>query len=92
MLSALYQHAHPALKRFPLFSTAAGGISALGLTLYALSREVHIAIISIAIVSMYPLMPAVFGSLMRGERLSGVSMVGIVLSILATMLIVSGSG
>ncbi|SES36334.1 hypothetical protein SAMN04487958_1232 [Vreelandella subterranea] len=51
-----YQYAHPAQKHFPLLATAAGGISALGLTLYALSREGQLAIISIVIVSMYPLM------------------------------------
>lgn len=45
-----YQYAHPTRKRFPLLATIAGGISALGLTLYALSREGQLAIISIVIV------------------------------------------
>lgn len=71
-----YQHAHPIRKRFPLFAIAAGGISALGLTLYALSREGQLAIISIVIVSMYPLIPVVFGSMARRERVSGTSIVG----------------
>ncbi|MBT2772025.1 DMT family transporter [Halomonas sp. ISL-60] len=87
-----YQHAHPVRKRFPLLATIAGGISALGLTLYALSRQDQLAIISIVIVSMYPLIPVVFGSLVRRERVSGASMVGIVLSIAAMMVIVAGSG
>ncbi|QNI02136.1 DMT family transporter [Halomonas sp. SH5A2] len=82
-----YQHAHPARKRFPLLATAAGGISAWGLTLYALSREEQLAIISIVIVSMYPLIPVVFGSLFRKEAVSGTTMMGIVLSIVATVLI-----
>ncbi|MDQ7732991.1 DMT family transporter [Halomonas sp. SpR1] len=87
-----YQRAPPARKRFPLLATAAGGTSAWGLTLYALSREGQLAIISIVIVSMYPLIPVVFGSLVRRERISSIRVVGIVLSILATMLIVAGSG
>ncbi|MEH6641087.1 hypothetical protein [Vreelandella glaciei] len=70
----------------------AGGISALGLTLYALSRQGQLTIISIVIVSMYPLIPVVFGSLVRKEAVSGTSMVGIALSIVATMLIVAGNG
>lgn len=86
-----YHRVHPVRKRFPLLATAAGGISALGLTLYALSREGQLAIISIVIVSMYPLIPVVFGSLVRRERVSGASMVGIVLSIVAMVLIVAGS-
>ncbi|MGM0856246.1 MAG: EamA family transporter [Pseudomonadota bacterium] len=87
-----YQHAHLARKRFPLLATAAGGISALGLTLYAISREGQLAIISIVIVSMYPMIPVVFGSLVRRERVSGASAVGIALSLLATVLIVAGNG
>lgn len=87
-----YQYAHPAPKRFPLLATIAGGISALGLTLYTLSREGQLAIISIMIVSMYPLIPVVFGSLVRWERVSGTTAVGITLSILAMMLIMAGSG
>ncbi|WP_231898103.1 EamA family transporter [Halomonas sp. hl-4] len=71
-----YQRTHPARKRFPVLATAAGGISALGLTLYALSREGQLAIISIVIVSMHPLLPVVFGSLVRRERVSGTSIVG----------------
>ncbi|SBR50874.1 DMT family transporter [Halomonas sp. HL-93] len=86
-----YQHAHPVRKRFPLLATTAGGISALGLTLYALSREGQLAIISIVIVSMYPLIPVVFGSLVRRERVSGAGMAGVALSILAMVLIVAGS-
>ncbi|GHC23628.1 EamA family transporter [Aidingimonas halophila] len=86
-----YQHAHLARKRLPLLATAAGGISALGLTLYAISREGQLAIISIVIVSMYPMIPVVFGSLVRRERVSGASMVGIVLSILAMVLIMAGN-
>ena len=87
-----YQHAHPARKRFPLLATVAGGISAQGLTLYAMSRESQLAIISIVIVSMYPLIPVVFGSLVRRERVSGASAVGIALSLLAAVLIVAGNG
>lgn len=87
-----YQHAHPARKRFPLLATAAGGISALGLTLYAISREGQLAIISIVIVSMYPLIPVVFGSLAPRERVSSACMVGVAFSIVATVLIVAGSG
>jgi drug/metabolite transporter (DMT)-like permease len=87
-----YQHAHLARKRFPLLATAAGGISALGLTLYAISREGQLAIISIVIMSMYPMIPVVLGSLVRRERVSGASAVGIALSLLATVLIVAGNG
>ncbi|EGP20839.1 hypothetical protein GME_04902 [Halomonas sp. TD01] len=36
-----------------MLATAAGDISALGLTLYSLSQEGELAIISIVIVSMY---------------------------------------
>jgi len=90
-LLPFYQRAKPAQIRFSLFSTMAGCISALGLTLYALSRQGQLAIISIVIVSMYPLIPVVFGSLVRKEAVSGTSMVGIALSIVATMLIVAGS-
>ena len=86
-----YQYAHPTRKRFPLLATIAGGISALGLTLYALSREGQLAIISIVIVSMYPLIPIVFGSLARKEAVSGTTMTGVALSIVATVLIVVGS-
>ncbi|WP_442788947.1 EamA family transporter [Halomonas sp. CUBES01] len=82
-----YQYAHPTQKRFPLLATAAGGISVLGLTLYALSREGQLAIISIVIVSMYPLIPVVFGSMVRRERVSSASMEGVVLSIVAMVLI-----
>ncbi|MDR5886527.1 EamA family transporter [Vreelandella janggokensis] len=91
-LLPFYQRAKPAQKRFPLFATVAGGISALGLTLYTLSRQGQLAIISIVIVSMYPLTPVVFGSLVRRERISGTSAVGIALSLLATVLVVAGSG
>ncbi|MGO2241591.1 MAG: hypothetical protein ACTH5D_07535 [Halomonas sp.] len=42
--------------------------------------------------SMYPLIPVVFGSLVRRERISGASMVGIALSILAMVVIVAESG
>ena len=91
-LLPFYQRAKPAQNRFPLFATMAGGISALGLTLYALSRQGQLTIISIVIVSMYPLIPVVFGSLVRKEAVSGISMIGIALSIVATMLIVAGSG
>ncbi|MEG3081183.1 hypothetical protein R3F64_15055 [Halomonas sp. 5021] len=86
-LPPFYQRAKPAQKRFPLFATIAGGISTLGLTLYALSRQGQLAIISIVIVSMYPLIPVVFGSLVRKEAFSGTSMMGVVLSIVATVLI-----
>lgn len=78
-------------KRFAFFATAAGGISALGLTLYALSREGQLAIVSIMIVSMYPLIPVVFGSTIRKESISNASKIGIGLSIVATMLIVAGT-
>ncbi|UEQ05029.1 EamA family transporter [Halomonas profundus] len=91
-LLPFYQRTKPAQIRFPLFSTMAGGISALGLTFYALSRQEQLTIISIVIVSMYPLIPVVFGSLVRKEAVSGTSMVGIALSIVATMLIVAGNG
>ncbi|SNY97079.1 DMT family transporter [Halomonas sp. hl-4] len=86
-LFPFYNRAHHARKRFPLLATTAGGISALGLTLYALSREGQLAVISIVIVSMYPLIPVVFGSVVRRERVSGTGMVGIVLSIVAMVLI-----
>lgn len=86
-LLPFYQRAKPAQKRFPLFATVAGGISALGLTLYALSRQGQLAIISIVIVSMYPMIPVVFGSLVRKEAVSDTSMMGIALSIVETMLI-----
>lgn len=82
-LLPFYQRAKPAQKRFPLFATVAGGISAMGLTLYALSREGQLAIISIVIVSIYPLIPVVFGSLVHKEAVSGTSMMGVVLSIVA---------
>lgn len=78
-------------KHFAFFATAAGGISALGLTLYALSREGQLAIVSIMIVSMYPLIPVIFGSMMRKEAISNTSKIGIGLSIVATMLIVAGA-
>ncbi|SES31014.1 EamA-like transporter family protein [Vreelandella subterranea] len=90
-LLPFYQRAKPAQKRFPLFATVAGGISALGLTMYALSQKGQLAIISIVIVSMYPLIPVVFGSLTRKEAVSGTTMTGVALSIVATMLIVAGS-
>ncbi|SDN67584.1 DMT family transporter [Vreelandella arcis] len=90
-LLPFYQRAKPTQKRFPLFATVAGGISALGLTLYALSQQGQLAIISIVIVSMYPLIPVVFGSLVRRERVSSASMVGIALSILAMVLITVSS-
>lgn len=91
-LLPFYQRAKPAQKRFPLFATVAGGISALGLTLYTLSRQGQLAIVSIVIVSMYPLIPVVFGSLVRKEVVSGITMMGVVFSIVAMMLIVAGSG
>ncbi|CAH1041888.1 hypothetical protein [Halomonas sp. TD01] len=53
MLSAHLSTPHPTRKRFPVLATAAGDISALGLTLYSLSQEGELAIISIVIVSMY---------------------------------------
>lgn len=81
----------PNRKRYAFFATTAGGISALGLTLYALSREGQLAIVSIMIVSMYPLIPVIFGSLMRKEAISNTSKIGIGLSIVATMLIVAGT-
>ncbi|WP_386082410.1 hypothetical protein ACFIOZ_04010 [Vreelandella sp. F11] len=86
-LLPFYQHTKPARKRFLLFATVTGGISAPGLTLYALSREGQLAIISIVIVSMYSLIPVVFGSLFRKEAVSGTTMMGIVLSIVVTVLI-----
>ena len=86
-----YQRTHPARKRFTLLATAAGGISTLGLTLYAISRQGQLAIVSIVIVSMYPLIPVVFGSLFRKEAVSGTAMMGIALSIAAMMLIVMGN-
>jgi drug/metabolite transporter (DMT)-like permease len=91
-LLPFYQRAKPAQKRFTLFATVAGGISALGLTLYALSRQGQLAIVSIVIVSMYPLIPVVFGSLVRKEAVSGTNITGVALSLLAMMLIVAGSG
>lgn len=90
-LLPFYQRAEPAQKRFPLLATVAGGISALGLTLYALSRQGQLAIISIVIVSMYPLIPVVFGSLVRKEAVSGTTITGVALSVVAMVLIVAGS-
>lgn len=91
-LLPFYQRVHDAPMRFPLVATLAGVISALGLTLYVLSREGQLAIISIVIVSMYPLIPVVCGSLVRKEAVSGTAIVGIGLSVLATISIVAGSG
>lgn len=90
-LLPFYQRAKPAQNRFPLFATVAGGISALGLTLYTLSRQGQLAIVSIVIVSMYPLIPVVFGSLVRKEAVSGTTITGVALSVVAMVLIVAGS-
>ena len=86
-----YQHAPPARKRFTLLATIAGGISALGLTLYALSREGKLDMISIMVVSLYPLIPVILGSLVRKEPISDYAMIGIPLSFLATMLATVGT-
>lgn len=63
--------------RYLHFATAAGGISVLRLALYALSREGQLAIISIVLVSQYPLIPVVLGSTAQGAyqwlRLAGYS-------------------
>lgn len=75
-LLPFYQRAKPAQERFPLFATVAGGINALGLTLYALSRQGQLAIVSIVVLSLYPLLPVVFGSLVRKEAVSGTTMIG----------------
>ncbi|WP_447957285.1 EamA family transporter [Vreelandella sp. EE7] len=91
-LLPFYRHVHQAPRRLPLLATLAGGISALGLVLYTLSREGQLAVISIVIVSMYPLIPVVLGSLVRREAVSAAAMAGIGLSLLATVLVMAGAG
>ncbi|WP_447555445.1 EamA family transporter [Vreelandella sp. EE22] len=91
-LLPFYQRAHPAPTRLPLLATLAGVISALGLTLYTFSREGQLAVISIVVVSMYPLIPVVLGSMVRREAVSGAVVVGIGLSVLATVLVMAGAG
>ena len=91
LLLPFYQRCHSNNLRPPLFATAAGGISALGLTLYALSREGQWAMISIVVVSLYPLIPVVLGSAVRKEPISGYAMVGIALSIMTTVLVTVGT-
>ncbi|PJX15222.1 drug/metabolite transporter [Halomonas sp. 141] len=91
LLLPFYRRTQPASRQHPLFATAAGGISALGLTLYALSREGQLAMISILIVSLYPLIPVILGSMVRQEPIGGYAKLGIALSMMAMMLVTVGS-
>ncbi|WP_148253396.1 DMT family transporter [Aidingimonas lacisalsi] len=77
-------------KAYPALASIAGGISALGLTLYTFSRQGQLLIISIIIVSMYPLVPVILGSIVRRETIDAPKCVGIGLSMVATVLIVVG--
>lgn len=78
-------------KMFYTLSFTAGGISVAGLALYTISQVGQLAIVSIIIVSMYPLIPVTLGSIVRKEKLSGSSIIGIVLSIVTTALVTIGS-
>nr|WP_163502628.1 DMT family transporter [Halomonas socia] len=75
---------------YPTYAIFAGGISAIGLTLYIISQKGQLAIVSIIIVSLYPLVPVIFGSIARNEVVNSYRIIGITLSIAATMLIVVG--
>lgn len=60
--------------------------------LYMLSREGQLAVISLVVVSLYPLILVVLGSLVRRETVSATAAVGIGLSALATILVMVGNG
>lgn len=76
--------------RYAGFALVAGGISALGLTLYTLSQQGQLAVLSIVIVSLYPLIPVLLGSAVRNEPIGSSRFTGILLSITTTILIVIG--
>ncbi|GEN24107.1 multidrug DMT transporter [Halomonas cupida] len=73
-------------------SAVAGGISATGLALYIFSLQGSLALTSIVIISLYPLVPVLLGSFFRKESVGLRRLAGIGLSIIATTLIALGNG
>ncbi|WNK19572.1 drug/metabolite transporter [Halomonas piscis] len=59
----------------------AGATSALGLVLYTIAKEGQLVIISVLIISMYPLIPVILGVIYLKERVSRIRVLGIVFSI-----------
>lgn len=72
-------------------SMLAGAISALGLVLYTIAKEEQLLIVSVVLISMYPLVPVILGVLYLKENISGMKALGIAFSLLSIAVLTLGS-
>ncbi|QEM82271.1 EamA family transporter [Halomonas binhaiensis] len=91
----IFPYANPSIfeatRRQARIAMFAGSISALGLVLYTIAKEGQLLIISVLIVSMYPLVPVVLGVVHLKERVSSIKVLGIVFSISSIIVLTLGS-
>ncbi|WP_311945592.1 EamA family transporter [Halomonas piscis] len=69
----------------------AGATSALGLVLYTMAKEGQLVIVSVLIVSMYPLVPVMLGVIYLQEKISSIRILGIALSLSSITVLTLGS-